>query len=175
MEETYVNPHPFLKSETSWYLLPLYFSQRFLFLTLLLYSSWHFFLFFSPSSLSCAWVNVQLNCWKKKERWSWWRRKGERERKTILIDTWGVNPLSMAHAGRKEPLKKHGSVTGKRWRQVDWRWGRDRDGRWGDKGSLFLRTAVVLEIAQGQTGRIYRIFYAFWVQVSPVGYVNIYK
>lgn len=86
-------------------------------------------------------LGVQL----KKKRWRCWRR-GERERKTVLIDTWEVNPLAMVHREGKEPHKRQRSVTGKRWRQEKRGWRRDRDGEGGgEERSFFERTAVVLE------------------------------
>lgn len=63
--------------------------------------------------------------------------RAERERKTVLIDSRGVNPLAVAHGEGKESHKGQRSVTGKRWSEG----GEDTE---TEKGS-FERTAVVLE------------------------------
>lgn len=37
--------------------------------------------------------------------------EGEKRKATVLIDTWGVNPLEMRHGEGEEPQKEKESVT----------------------------------------------------------------
>lgn len=62
--------------------------------------------------------------------------EGQRERKTVVIDSLGLNPLSVAHGERKEPHKGQGSVAGKRWGPEQRGWRGEKDGEVSFKEQL---------------------------------------
>lgn len=103
-------------------------------------------------------LDVQLKSGGRWWRWRWWWR-GERERKTVLIDTWGVNPLEMSEKGWKEPHKRQRSVTGER--RSEGGGAAEPEEEEEVEEFLWENSCCVRDSARAHTGRISRIYFTF--------------